>query len=146
MQRGANTNVFHLRSVIRPSHAYQSMSSLAPHAEALPDAGASRSNGAPIRERSERSTQPGVLIPWIRTQALNLVRHTGALQDFTRTEFGTGPEAPTEGHIAAVNQLMSKLRVGLDRRAREMVQKAAKARQSPDAATLADLTDRKSVV
>lgn len=47
---------------------------------------------------------------WIRAQALNLGRHTAALRDFTRSEFGDVPEAPTDGHVIAVNNLMGKLR------------------------------------
>jgi len=65
------------------------------------------------------ATQP-VLGPWLRAQALNLGRHTVALRDFQRNEFGTGAEAPTEGHILAVNQLLTRLRLGLVKRARLM--------------------------
>jgi hypothetical protein len=65
------------------------------------------------------ASQP-VLRPWLRAQALNLWRHTLALRDFRREEFGAGPEAPTEGHVLAVNQLMSRLRSGLVTRARRM--------------------------
>jgi hypothetical protein len=61
-----------------------------------------------------------VLKPWLRAQALNLGRHTAALHNFQREEFGTGPEAPTEGHIQAVNLLLSRLRIGLIKRARRM--------------------------
>jgi hypothetical protein len=56
----------------------------------------------------------------MRAQALNLGRHTVALHDFQRSEFGTGAEAPTEGHILAVNQLLARLRRGLILRARRM--------------------------
>ena len=65
------------------------------------------------------STQP-VLRPWLRAQALNLGRHTAALRDFQRGEFGSGAEAPSEGHIQAVNQLLAGLRVGLVKRTRRM--------------------------
>src|SRR3954453_22183942 len=71
-----------------------------------------------------------VLGPWVRAQALNLARHTTALRDFTREEFGTGPEMPTEGHVQAVNQLLAQLRIGLTRRARRMIQLAAAARHA----------------
>jgi hypothetical protein len=86
------------------------------------------SNGAPKAGTS--AAQP-VLGPWIRAQALNLVRHTQALRNFSREEFGTGPEAPTEGHIQAVNSLLGKLRTGLTRRARRMNHLAASARRDP---------------
>ena len=77
-----------------------------------------RRNGVP---RPGTSAAQPVLGPWIRAQALNLTRHTAALRNFTREEFGTGPEAPTDGHVLAVNQLMGQLRSGLTRRARRMV-------------------------
>lgn len=88
------------------------------------------------------ATQP-VLQPWIRAQALNLVRHTAALRNFTREEFGTGPEAPTEGHVQAVNQLLGGLRTGLVRRARTMVRLAAAARQNPKPEPLTALVTHK---
>lgn len=65
------------------------------------------------------ASQP-VLRPWIRVQALNLLRHTAALRNFTREEFGCGPEAPTDGHVNAVNQLMGRLREGLTQRAQRL--------------------------
>jgi hypothetical protein len=61
-----------------------------------------------------------VLSSWLRVQALNLGRHTAALRDFQRAEFGTGAEAPSEGHIQAVNRLLAGLRIGLIKRARQM--------------------------
>lgn len=61
---------------------------------------------------------------WVRAQALNLGRHTAALRDFTREEFGTGPESPTDGHIIAVNQLLGRLRGGLVESARRLTELA----------------------
>lgn len=80
--------------------------------------------------RRTSATQP-VLGPWIDAQALNLSRHTTALRDFTRREFGTGPEAPTDGHVQAVNQLLAQLRTGLTERSRRMTHLAASARRRP---------------
>jgi hypothetical protein len=77
-----------------------------------------RHNGAPRQGTS--AVQP-VLGPWIRAQALNLARHTAALRNFTREDFGTGPEAPTDGHVQAVNQLLGQLRPGLKRRALQSI-------------------------
>jgi len=85
-------------------------------------------NSAPKRNTS--ASQP-VLGPWVRAQALNLGRHTQALRNFTREEFGTGPEAPTEGHVQAVNQLLAQLRPGLARRARDLLKLATAARRNP---------------
>lgn len=88
------------------------------------------------------ANQP-VLGPWVRAQALNLARHTQALRNFRRDEFGTGPEAPTEGHIQAVNQLLEKLRPGLKRHARHVTLLANAARQEPSSKRLAALVEHK---
>jgi len=92
--------------------------------------------------RRTSASQPS-LEPWIHAQALNLVRHTRALHNFTRTEFGTGPEAPTEGHVQAVNKLMSQLRVGLTSRARRMLHLATAARRQPSPSRLTTLVSHK---
>ena len=92
--------------------------------------------------RRTSATQP-VLGPWIRAQALNLTRHTDALRDFSRAEFGSGPEAPTDGHVQAVNYLMTRLREGLTGRARRMIRLAADARQQPSAERLTTLVTHK---
>lgn len=97
-------------------------------------------NGGTNRRTS--ATQ-AVLGPWIRTQALNLVRHTRALRDFTREEFGTGPEAPTDGHVLAVNRSLARLRGGLRRRARHLIQRAAAARRTPSPERLTALVTHK---
>lgn len=54
-----------------------------------------------------------VMLPWLRAQSINVTRHAAALRPFKIDEFGTGAEAPTAGHIQAVNQLMTGLRSGL---------------------------------
>src|SRR6267154_4427313 len=55
----------------------------------------------------------GVLLPWLRAQSINVTRHAAALRPFNADEFGTGAEAPTAGHIQAVNKLITGLRSGL---------------------------------
>jgi hypothetical protein len=62
--------------------------------------------GGPVRSMQPRP----VLLPWLRAQSLNVVRHAAALRPFRREEFGNGAAAPTEGHIQAANQLMNSLR------------------------------------
>lgn len=99
-----------------------------------------RHNGVPKAGTS--AAQP-VLQPWLRAQALNLARHTKALRNFTREEFGAGSEAPTDGHVQAVNQLLGHLRTGLTRRARRMIQLAAAARQNPSPERLTALVAHK---
>src|ERR1700722_6414870 len=54
-----------------------------------------------------------VLLPWLRAQSINVTRHAAALRPFKREEFGTGPSAPSEGHIQVVNRLITQLRRGL---------------------------------
>jgi hypothetical protein len=93
-------------------------------------------------QHATSKSQP-VLGPWVRAQALNLARHTQALRNFNRDEFGTGPEAPTEGHIQAVNQLLEKLRPGLKRHARHVTLLANAARREPSTKRFAALVEHK---
>lgn len=51
--------------------------------------------------------------PWLRVQALNVIRHADALRPFRHDEFGTDPASPSDAHIDAVNELISSLRVQL---------------------------------
>src|SRR3974377_2337020 len=64
------------------------------------------------RARTGRSASP-VLIPWIGTQSINVVRHAAALRPFRADEFGAGAAAPTPGHLEAVNKLITSLRRGM---------------------------------
>jgi hypothetical protein len=54
-----------------------------------------------------------VMLPWLRAQSINVTRHAAGLRPFRPDEFGTGAEAPTAGHIQAVNKLITGLRRGL---------------------------------
>jgi hypothetical protein len=66
----------------------------------------------------ERTT--AVLKPWLQAQSLNVIRHAAALRPFRRDEFGAGPEAPTEGHTRAANELICTLRRDLFKRTRRV--------------------------
>jgi len=88
-------------------------------------------NASKSAQKPATSRDQPVLEPWVRAQAINLVRHTRALRNFSREEFGTGPESPTEGHVHAVNQLLGQLRPGLKQRARHMVSLANAVRREP---------------
>jgi hypothetical protein len=92
--------------------------------------------------RRSTATQP-VLKPWIHAQGVNLTRHTAALRDFTRKEFGTGPEAPTEGHVHAVNRLLAQLRRGLTHRAQRMTRLTGAALQDSSPERLTALVTHK---
>jgi len=70
---------------------------------------------APVSPRRPKAAggSAGVLLPWLRAQSINVTRHAAALRPFKAEEFGSGAEAPTAGHIQAVNQLITGLRSGL---------------------------------
>src|SRR5262245_1589517 len=79
---------------------------------------------------------PGVLQPWLRAQAINVTRHAVALRPFRRDEFGTGAEAPSDGHIQVVNALIARLRHGLLRKSRRASRASAVASADPSSANL----------
>jgi hypothetical protein len=54
-----------------------------------------------------------MLTPWLRSQSVSITRHAAALRPFTRREFGDGPAAPSEGHLQAANELITRLRAEL---------------------------------
>ncbi|WP_209305693.1 hypothetical protein [Mycobacterium sp. PS03-16] len=56
----------------------------------------------------------------MRVQSDNADRYSEALRPFSRDEFGSGVEAPSEGHIEAANELLSVLRDDLARRVRDL--------------------------
>lgn len=80
---------------------------------------------------------------WLEAQQTNLLRHTAALRPFQRSEFGSGPEAPTEGHIQAVNRLIEKLRAPLESKAERMAGRIAQSLQAPNEAHLAAVVSDK---
>jgi len=89
------------------------------------------------------ANQP-VLRPWLRAQALNVERHAAALRDFRREEFGTGPEAPTEGHIRAVNQVLTRLRAPLMRKADRLSKLVTASTERPEASRLLAVVTHKA--
>lgn len=103
----------------------------------------SRAFASPLRDVASRgavrlptsAAQP-VLGPWLRAQALNVARHAEALRDFHAGEFGDGPEAPSPGHLRAVNQLLAQLRRDLVVQARGLSARARAASSTPSAAAL----------
>ena len=58
-------------------------------------------------------TPAPVMSSWLRAQSINVTRHATALRPFRPEEFGTGAEAPTAGHVEAVNHMIHGLRSGL---------------------------------
>jgi hypothetical protein len=84
-----------------------------------PDA-APASSVAGTTPAARRSRPPRELLITLRMQGENSRRHVEALRPFTREEFGTGPEAPTEGHVQAANELVSLLTDRLRQRSRRL--------------------------
>ena len=89
-----------------------------------------------LRRTDGRGTlQPGrrtsVLHPWLRGQAINVTRHAAALRPFKRQEFGAGAASPTEGHVEAVNTMLTSLRANLLEKAARVTQYVGEARRSP---------------
>src|SRR5215204_741828 len=72
-----------------------------------------------------------VLTPWLRGQAINVTRHAAALRPFQRGEFGTDAASPTEGHIEAVNKMITQLRASLLRKAATVTQAVHTATAQP---------------
>lgn len=80
---------------------------------------------------------------WIRAQAVNLSRHAQGLREFGKGEFGTGVEAPSDGHVSAVNTLLRRLRPGLALRSQKLAVLARKALAQPSAGNLSSVVTHK---
>lgn len=96
-------------------------------------------------KRTEASTAPAsVVTPWIRAQSINVARHAAALRPFRADEFGAGAEAPTPGHVQAVNHLITGLRRSLLRISANVGKSSAAAGRQPDTRHLQDMVRRKA--
>lgn len=82
---------------------------------------------------------------WLSIQGINLERHANSLRPFTKDEFGTGPAAPGEAHIKAVNRFIDSLRVKLDEMMRWVGAAASAAKREPTSERLRVLLERKEV-
>jgi hypothetical protein len=79
------------------------------------------------------------LLPWLRTQALNVTRHAAALRPFRRDEFGLQAPAPTEAHIQAANNLIKTLREDLLRVTQKVRGATEVASEDPTSAHLSQM-------
>ncbi|MGH2637052.1 MAG: hypothetical protein ACRDHU_13030 [Actinomycetota bacterium] len=77
-----------------------------------------------------------MLEPWVRAQAINVNRHAAALRPFRQAEFGTPETGPSEGHLQAVNRLMSSLRADLLKHTADVNQFGNLALRRPETAAL----------
>jgi hypothetical protein len=84
-----------------------------------------------------------VRTPWIRSQGISVTRHAAALRPFRAGEFGTGPAAPSEGHLQAVNVLLARLRKELLTVSEQVRGRAATAAAQPSTAQLQALVTAK---
>jgi hypothetical protein len=71
---------------------------------------------------------------YLRAQQINVARHAAALRQFRPDEFGTGPEAPSRGHIAAANRLVA----AMQRRLTKSVQNVQRAVRDAESAQTGD--------
>lgn len=111
--------------------------------QGTPPARAARRRAGVPDEPQPQTAPPAVLQPWLRAQSLNVTRHAAALRPFRRDEFGTAAAAPTEGHIQAVNRLMTSLRSGLLKLTGTVVTAADEAIADPTTAHLQQVVKRK---
>lgn len=99
---------------------------------------------APPRPRIKVVRKPApVLLPWLRAQSINVTRHAAALRPFRPDEFGTGAEAPTAGHIQAVNKLITALRGSLLRMSGKVRSAVEASSEEPSAPRLQDTMRKK---
>ena len=99
----------------------------------------------PLRntEAAKSGMAPAVLTTWLRAQSINVNRHAAALRPFRREEFGAGAAVPSEGHIQAVNTLITSLRRGLLKMTKQVTDAAAEASKEPATSRLQRAVDRK---
>jgi hypothetical protein len=107
-----------------------------------PTAMPSRSIGMPPHAHDAKSR----LDTWLDTQAINLSRQARSLRRFTRDEFGTGPAAPSEAHIEAVNAFIDRFRDRVVEASRFVDAAVAAAKLDPSTERLATVLHRKDVV
>jgi hypothetical protein len=86
-----------------------------------------------------------VTLPWVRAQSVNISRHAAALRPFRRGEFGSGAAAPSEGHLQAVNQMLSTLRSQLMKLTHRVSDAGQLASQETSMANLQQLLRSKEV-
>jgi hypothetical protein len=101
-----------------------------------------RGAGGGTKGRRAPAGRP-VLRPWLHAQSLNVTRHAAALRPFKREEFGTGAAVPSEGHIQAVNSLMTSLRKGLLQQTGHVTRAVRTALAEPSSAHLIAAMERK---
>ena len=98
-----------------------------------------------VRSGPPAGRAPRELLTWVRVQGQNSARHVEALRPFTRDEFGSGAQAPTEGHIRAANELVALLTRQLTQRTVRLDQAVRTATNVPTSRHLQQVVRRKQV-
>src|SRR5271154_4384814 len=105
---------------------------------------ATRTESAPRQRSKAAGASTSVMMPWLRAQSINVTRHAAALRPFRPEEFGTGAEAPTAGHLQAVNKLIPGLRRVLLEMTGRVRKSAVTTSQEPTTPRLQELMRRKA--
>ncbi|MGA2653484.1 MAG: hypothetical protein ABSF28_23410 [Terracidiphilus sp.] len=103
-----------------------------------------RIESAPRQRPKAAGTSTSVMKPWLRAQSINVTRHAAALRPFRPEEFGTGAEAPTAGHVQAVNHLIVGLRRGLLKISGKVRERAVDTSKDPTTRRLQELMIKKA--
>jgi hypothetical protein len=98
------------------------------------------------RKGATTAGEQRLLDNWLAIQGINLERHARSLRPFRRDEFGSGPAAPSEAHIEAVNRFIDGLRERLIESARWVEAAVAAARREPATRRLHVLLERKQAI
>lgn len=105
--------------------------------------------GKAVRGEGIKTFSPGeqrLLDHWLSIQGINLVRQARSIRAFEKGEFGTGPFAPSEAHIDAVNRFIDQFRTKVSEQARWAEAAATLARKEPTVERLQVLLKRKHQV
>ncbi len=102
---------------------------------------------SPLLIKGAKTTgEQRLLDNWLAIQSINLTRHAKSLRPFVKDEFGTGPAAPSEAHIEAVNRFIDRFRSRLVELSRWVDAAASAARREPTKERLRLLLERKQEV
>jgi hypothetical protein len=112
---------------------------MTPVAETLEQTAARAAGPEPVRPPAV----PPALPAWVHAQSVNVTRHAAALRPFDRNEFANGAATPSDGHIEAVNGLITSLREGLLKMAKGVTASADAAIEQPDPPRLQEMVRRK---
>jgi hypothetical protein len=100
----------------------------------------------PVNGRTRAASDEDRLRHFVDAQRLNTYRDITALRPFKQDEFGTGAASPSQAHLAAANDLMSRLRKDLLTSYAGMKRVTERARQSQSSDDLKQLLRYKELI